>query len=103
MPHGLEAFGPAKHIRKEDGNQADVGDVLTVKVIEFSKDERRLLVSHTRYVEDLKYKAEAVVKAERFKEEGENQTAIKEVQKSVEKETLGDLASLAALKDILEK
>jgi hypothetical protein len=54
-------------------------------------------------VEDLKYKAEAVVKAERFKEEGENQTAIKEVQKSVEKETLGDLASLAALKDILEK
>jgi small subunit ribosomal protein S1 len=103
MPHGLEAFGPAKHIRKEDGNQADVADVLTVKVIEFNKDERRLLVSHTRYVEDLKYKAEAVVKAERFKEEGENQTAIKEVQKSVEKETLGDLASLAALKDILEK
>jgi len=53
MPQGLEAFGPAKHIRKEDGNQADVGDVLTVKVIEFNRDERRLLVSHTRYLEDL--------------------------------------------------
>jgi small subunit ribosomal protein S1 len=103
MPHGLEAFGPAKHIRKEDGNQADVNDVLTVKVIEFNKDERRLLVSHTRYLEDLKYKAEAVVKAERAKEDGENQSAIVEVQKKVEKETLGDLASLAALKDQLEK
>ncbi len=103
MPQGLEAFGPAKHIRKEDGNQADVGDVLTVKVIEFNRDERRLLVSHTRYLEDLKYKAEGIVKAERAKEDGENQNAIKEVQKNVEKETLGDLASLAALKDILEK
>jgi len=43
------------------------------------------------------------VKAERAKEDGENQNAIKEVQKNVEKETLGDLASLAALKDALEK
>jgi small subunit ribosomal protein S1 len=103
MPHGLEAFGPAKHIRKEDGQQADAGDVLTVKVIEFNKDERKLLVSHTRYLEDLKYKAEAVVKAERAKEAGENEAAIADVQKKVEKETLGDLASLAALKDALEK
>jgi len=105
MPHGLEAFGPAKHIRKDDGSNAEPGEVLTVKVIEFNKDERRLLVSHTRYLEDLKYKAEAVVKAERAKEDGESAAAIVEVQKKVEndKETLGDLASLAALKDILER
>lgn len=103
MPHGLEAFGPAKHIRKEDGQMADAGETMTVKVIEFNKDDRRILVSHSRYLEDLKNKAEAVVKAERAKEDGESQAAIADVQKKVEKETLGDLAALAALKDQLEK
>jgi small subunit ribosomal protein S1 len=49
--------------------------VLTVKVIEFNKEDRRILVSHTRYLEDLKYKAEAAVKAERAKEEGETQSS----------------------------
>jgi small subunit ribosomal protein S1 len=103
LPHGLEAFGPAKHIRKEDNSNAEVGDVLTVKVIEFNKDDRRILVSHSRYLEDLKYKAEAVVKAERAKEAGEAQSAIAEVQKKVEKETLGDLSALAQLREQLEK
>ncbi|MBL7828480.1 MAG: 30S ribosomal protein S1 [Saprospiraceae bacterium] len=103
LPHGLEAFGPAKHIRKDDGSNAEAGEALTVKVIEFNKDDRRILVSHTRYLEDLKNKAEAVVKAERAKEDGESQAAIADVQKKVEKETLGDLAALAALKDQLEK
>lgn len=103
MPHGLEAFAPMKHIRKEDGSNVEVNDVVTVKVIEFNKDDRRLLVSHSRYLEDLKSKADAVVRAERMKEDGEQQAAIQDVQKKVEKETLGDLASLAALKDQLEK
>jgi small subunit ribosomal protein S1 len=103
MPHGLEAFAPAKHIKKEDNQLVNVGEALTVKVIEFNKDDRRILVSHTRYLEDLKYKAEAVVKAERAKEDGEAQAAIADVQKKVEKETLGDLAILAQLKEQLEK
>jgi len=98
LPHGLEAFGPAKHIRKEDNSLVEVGEAVTVKVIEFNKDDRRILVSHSRYLEDLKNKAEAVVKAERVKEEGESQAAIADVQKKVEKETLGDLAALAQLK-----
>ncbi len=103
MPHGLEAFAPIKHIKKDDGQSVNVGDEVTVKVIEFNKDDRRILVSHTRYLEDLKYKAEAAVKAERAKEEGENQAAVVEVQKKVEKETLGDLDILAQLKEQLEK
>ncbi|MBK8427120.1 MAG: 30S ribosomal protein S1 [Lewinellaceae bacterium] len=103
MPHGLEAFAPAKHIRKEDGQPVNPGDVLTVKVIEFNKEDRRILVSHTRYLEDLKYKAESAVRAERAKEDGEQQTAIGDVQKKVEKETLGDLAALAALKESLDR
>jgi small subunit ribosomal protein S1 len=103
MPHGLEAFAPAKHIKKEDGQSVDAGETVTVKVIEFNKDDRRILVSHSRYLEDLKHKAEAVVKAEKAKEEGEEKAAISDVQKKVEKETLGDLAILAQLKEQLEK
>ena len=102
MPQGIEAFAPAKHIRKDDNSLLDAGETVTVKVIEFNKDDRRLLVSHTRYLEDLKYKAEAAVKAERVKEEGENQAAIVDVQKKVEKETLGDLSILAQLREQLE-
>ncbi|HOY07053.1 MAG TPA: 30S ribosomal protein S1 [Saprospiraceae bacterium] len=103
LPHGLEAFAPAKHIRKEDGQPVNPGDVVTVKVIEFNKEDRRILVSHTRYLEDLKHKAESSVRAERSKEDGEQRTAIADVQQKVEKETLGDLAALAALKESLEK
>jgi len=102
MPQGIEAFAPAKHIRKEDGSLLDAEETVTVKVIEFNKDDRRLLVSHTRYLEDLKHKAEVAVKAERAKEEGESQAAIVEVQKKVEKETLGDLSILAQLREQLE-
>ncbi len=101
LPHGLEAFAPAKHIRKDDGQVVDVGETLTVKVIEFNKDDRRILVSHSRYLEDLKTKADAVVRAEKAKEEGETATAIADVKKKVEKETLGDLAALAQLKEQL--
>ena len=103
MPQGLEAFAPAKHIRKDDGQPVNQGDVVTVKVIEFNKEDRRILVSHTRYLEDLKSKAEASVKAEKVKEDGEQQTAITDVQRKVEKETLGDLAALAQLKEQLDK
>jgi small subunit ribosomal protein S1 len=103
MPHGLEAFAPSKHIRKEDNQPVNIGETVTVKVIEFNKDDRRILVSHTRYVEDLKYKADAAVRAERSKEDSENKAAIADVQKKVEKETLGDLSVLAQLRDQLSE
>jgi small subunit ribosomal protein S1 len=103
MPYALEAYAPMKHIRKEDGQPLNPGEVVTVKVLEFIKEDRRIIVSHTRYLEDLKHKADAVVKAERNKEFAENQAAIVDVQKKVEKETLGDLAALAQLKDQFTK
>ena len=99
LPHNLEAFAPAKHIRKEDGQQLNVADTVTVKVIEFNRDDRRILVSHTRYLEDLKNKADATVRSERVREEGENQAAVTDVQKKVEKETMGDLSVLAQLRE----
>ena len=63
MSHGLEAFAPLKHIRKEDNQPVNVGETVTVKVIEFEKEDRRILVSHTRYVENLRNKAAAAAEA----------------------------------------
>ena len=102
MDHGLEAFAPSKHIRKESGEPVDVEETLTVKVIEFNKDDRRILVSHTRFWEDVQEKAEDEVRQVKKKERQETRDAMKDVQKKVEKETLGDLAALAQLKDQLE-
>jgi small subunit ribosomal protein S1 len=99
LPQGLEAFAPAKHIRKEDGQPVNVGETVTVKVIEFNKDDRRILVSHSKYVDDIKNRADALVRAERDKENTEAQAAITDVQKKVEKETLGDLSALAQLRE----
>lgn len=102
LPHGLEAFAPVKHIRKEDGTTAEVGDVLPFKVIEFNRDDKRILVSHTKHNDDIKRAADDAVRKEKAAEENETRKAVEATQQSVEKDTLGDLAALAALKDKLE-
>ncbi len=94
----VEAFIPAKHLRKEDNTLPEVGDALTVKIIEFYKDDRRILASHVRYWEDVKQRAEDLSREEKRKEQAEAQAVIGEIQKKVEKETLGDLEALAQLK-----
>ncbi|MCB0643624.1 MAG: S1 RNA-binding domain-containing protein, partial [Phaeodactylibacter sp.] len=102
LPYGLEAYAPIKHIKKEDGSMAEVEEVLTVKVIEFNRDDKRILVSHSRYLEDIRREAEDEVKAEKDKEDQEVRQAVKKTQSNVERSTLGDLDALAALKDQLE-
>ena len=57
LPYGLEAFAPINHIRKEDRSLAKVDESLPVKVIEFNRDDKRILVSHQRYLEDINKEA----------------------------------------------
>ena len=101
LPHGLEAFAPIKHIKKEDGNTAEAGETLSFKVIEFNRDDKRILVSHSRIVEDAKKVADDADRKARAGEEGEMRKAVEETQQKVEKDTLGDLAALVQLKDQL--
>jgi small subunit ribosomal protein S1 len=103
LPHGLEAFAPIKHIKKEDGTTAEVGESLSFKVIEFNRDDKRILVSHSRIVEDSKKAADETAKKVAVAEEEETKKAIADTQASVEKDTMGDLEALAQLKDQLEK
>ena len=99
LPYGLEAFAPIKHIRKEDGVMAEVEDVLTVKVIEFNRDDKRIMVSHKRYLEDIQREADAEVKKGEEKERKQTSKAIKKTQKNVERTTLGELSAFSDLKD----
>ncbi len=101
LPYGLEAYAPINHIRKEDNTLAEVEEVLTVKVIEFNRDDKRILVSHKRYLEDIRREADEQVKREKDEERKQTRTAIKKQADNVERSTLGDLADFSQLKEQL--
>ncbi len=101
LPYGLEAFSPSRHLRKENGKLAEVDETLTFKVIEFNRDDKRIMVSHLRYLEDIQREAEDVVKDERKKEGKETTKVIKEQQAKYEPTTLGDMAMFSQLKEQL--
>ena len=101
LPYGLEAFSPSRHLRKENGKLAEVDETLTFKVIEFNRDDKRIMVSHLRYLEDIQREAEDVVKDERKKQGQEVTKAVKEQQAKYEPTTLGDMAMFSQLKEQL--
>ncbi len=99
LPHGVEGFATPKHLVKEDGTQAQVEETLEFKVIEFNKESKRIILSHSRIFEDeakATEKAEAK-KAKRASKKAEDAPAAP----AIEKTTLGDLEELAALKEKL--
>lgn len=101
LPYGLEAFAPIKHIKKEDGNLAEVDESLTVKVIEFNRDDKRIIVSHLRYLDDIKREAEGEVKKERQQQRTQTRGQMKRQNSKVEATTLGDLGVFSELQDAL--
>ncbi len=101
MPYGLEAYAPLKHMRKENGSVADVDDELTVKVIEFNRDDKRIMVSHSRYLDDIRRDADDAVRAEKRQERDETRSAVKKTQSNVKQSTLGDLSAFEQLREQL--
>jgi small subunit ribosomal protein S1 len=109
LPYGLEAFAPIKHIRKENGEYANPDELLEVKVIEFNRDDKRILVSHLRYLDDIRREAneeeqnqKRIQKKERAAEEKRTSEAVKKQQANIQRSTLGELDALAQLKQQLE-
>jgi small subunit ribosomal protein S1 len=103
LPYGLEAFAPIKHIKKEDGKLADVEETLTVKVIEFNRDDKRILVSHLRYLDDIKRKADEQVKKEKTEARKQTRDAVNKTNAGTEKSTLGDLDVFSQIKEQLNE
>jgi len=84
----VEAFVPARHMEKEDGSKLEKGDTVDFKVLEFNKDYRRLVISHT-----------SIFKAQ---EQKTIKTTKKRMDDSAEKSTLGDISALAELKNKMD-
>ncbi len=103
LPYGIEAFAPTRHIKKEDGKLAEVDEVLQFKVIEFERDEKRIIVSHTRVIEDFKVEEKAKATKDKKKVEKKSKDALRDSNSKVEKSTLGDLDVLSELKAQMEK
>ncbi len=102
LPYGVEGFATPKHLVKEDGSQAKVDEKLDFKVIEFNKDSKRIIVSHSRVFEDEKPEAKEAAAERKAKKTTKKEKEDTVVQSSnVEKTTLGDIEELAALKEKL--
>ena len=99
MPYDVEAFAPMRHLEKADKSKAHQGETLEFKVIEFSKDNKKIVVSHTRTFQD---NVEGSKESDEKKARATQKT-VKKINETLEKTTLGDLDVLANLKADLEK
>jgi len=112
LPYGVEGFATPKHLVKEDGSQAQVDEKLSFKVIEFNKDAKRIILSHSRIHEDVKRaeKGESTAtaveapakKAAPKRAKKEDAPVVASATPAAEKTTLGDIQSLSDLKDKMD-
>ncbi len=100
--YGVEGFAHYRHLMKENGSPAKEGETLDFKVLEFSKENKKILVSHSRLFEEAKASEKASKENERAKDASEATKSVKKIKESQERTTLGDLSVLSALKDEME-
>ncbi len=102
LPYGIEGFAPNRHTNKEDGKQVAADETAQFMVIEFDRNEKRVVLSHTRIWEQAVADEKVAVAKERQADVARTKKAVKDVQSKVEKATLGDLGVLADLKKKLD-
>ena len=93
---GVEAFVPGRHMVKEDGSDLKQDEIADFKIIEFNKDSRRVVASHTEIHKALNAEKNQTEKKQTNK-------AVKKIQGNVERSTLGDLDALSKLKEQMEE
>ena len=99
LAENVEGFATPKHLQKEDGSQAQAGETLPFKVIEFNKDSKRIILSHSRTFEDPQ-REEKKAAAKKTRAPKSDAPKIENVAAST---TLGDIDVLAELKAKMEK
>ena len=103
LQYGLEAYAPARHLRKENGNNVENDETLEFMIIEFDRNDKRIMVSHSRVWEQVVAEEKDAARKAAKADDENTKKAVKNVQSKVEKPTLGDLGALAALKDKMKK
>ena len=103
LANDIEGFATPKHLVKEDGSQAQVGETLTFKVLEFNKDSKRVFLSHSRTFEDVaKAEAREAKKAQAAAKRATKKEEAPAIQNQAASTSLGDNDALAALKAMME-
>jgi small subunit ribosomal protein S1 len=103
LPYGLEGFAPNRHLAKEDGKSVGADETAEFMVIEFDRNEKRIVVSHARIWEQAQADEKDAVRKEARAEADKTKKAVKNIQGKVEKPTLGDLGALAQIKERLQQ
>lgn len=96
LPYGIEGIATVKNLEKEDGTMANAGETLEFRVTEFSKEDKRIVLSHTAVFND------EVQKVNKKKQGGNSRSSVSAINQEVERDTLGDLEALSALKEQME-
>ena len=102
LPYGLEGFAPTRHLLKEDDKSIAADEIAQFMVIEFDRNDKRIVLSHTRLWEQEKEEEKQIVAKEKRADADLTKKAVKSIQSKVEKSTLGDLGVLAGLKAKLD-
>ena len=103
LPYGIEGFAPGRHLVKEDGSKVKVDETIDFKVLEFNRDGKKIIVSHSRIHED-EQRAEGVKEEKKAKTRAKaTNKIVKNININMEKTTLGDLDALSELKQDMEK
>jgi small subunit ribosomal protein S1 len=103
LPYGLEGFAPNRHLAKQDGKSIAADETASFMVIEFDRNEKRIVLSHTRIWEQGKEDEAEKIKKEARTDAEKTKKAVKNIQGKVEKATLGDLGVLADLKKKMQE
>ncbi len=98
LPYGLEAFAPAKHLKKEDGGSLNVEETAPFKIIEFDRDDKRIIVSHTRAVQASRDDEKQTERKQKDTQHKKVKRKMETLSQGQEKTTLGDLGVLGDLK-----
>ncbi|MBS1754042.1 MAG: 30S ribosomal protein S1 [Ferruginibacter sp.] len=102
LPYGLEGFAPARHLAKEDGKSVGIDETANFMVIEFDRNDKRIVLSHARLWEQAIEEEKQAVMKEKKAEFEQTKKAVKNLQSKVEKSTLGDISALADIKAKLD-
>ena len=103
LSYGLEGFAPNRHLIKEDGTSFAVDQTAPFMVIEFDRNEKRIVLSHMKIWEQAKFEEKEAARKEARVEADKTKKVVKTIQSKVEKATLGDLGALAQIKEKLQQ
>ncbi len=102
LPYGVEGFAPTRHMQKEDNTTAKMDETLEFKVIEFNKENKKIILSHSRIFQDAQAAQKREERSKVVSKDKSTKGNVKRLKDSLEKTTLGDLEALANLKEEMQ-